>query len=614
MRQPSTLALIALFSFSANAQLAPQADAPLFRHMREVNAQWQQMDPALATDAKPVHFSNEAGRIARHLHLVAAFLRSHPSSDISPSALANRHKLLDDLDTYADRGKFPQNHVLPYRNPVFIDPHGTACAVGQLMIESGHRDLAERISSEMNLAYVHDMQRTDVLQWATAEGFTEDELAWIQPGYPPNMDWWGLEGGTNGPVRVLLQNEMGPVVVAGEFTEAGGVAVQNVAVWNPGSFTALGSGVPGTITCGVMLGNDIYLGGSGIGGNNDLAHWNGTQWSFTTVFEGKFPQVFALHVLNDTLYAAGESQGFVGSDDFVKRLSGTNWVDLPGMFNAPVHCLGDLNGQLVAGGAFTALAGSGGTNIAHVAVHGPAGWAQLADGLNGAVNVLLNTNGVLYAGGAMYANIAPLFGLAQISAGAPAWMPDLPNLANYVSSGAGIAEVRALMGDANGLWVGGSFDLIQGTLIGQHLAFWNGTPDGLTPMAAFDGPVDAVAMDYFISDAYGVIAGGEFTQDQGNPAPYLAETYIGSGVNNLPDAGGFAIYPNPALDHVDISLQQAASGNTVLGVFDAQGRLVKSVQFTGPTTSLGVATLAAGAYTMRLTSATGTYARPFIKQ
>ncbi len=614
MKTILTLSLSISLALGTQAQLAPLTEAPLYRHMLEVNAQWKAMDPALANDASPVHFNNEAERIAQHLHLVVNHLRSHAPKGLSTEAAAQRSTLLNALERYAHRGLFPQNQVLPYRNPVFIDPYGTACAVGQLMIESGRRDLAEDINKEMNLAYVHDMKRADVLQWATEKGFSEDELAWIQPGYPPSIDWWGLDGGTNGTVKVLLQNQMGPVVLAGEFSQAGGVAAQNVALWSPGSFTALGGGVSGTITCGALMGNDIYLGGSGIGGNNDLAHWNGTQWSFTTVFDGKLPQIFALHVINDTLYAAGESQGFVGVDDFVKRLSGSTWVNLPGMFNARVLCLGDFNGKLVAGGAFTALSGGSGTSLGHVAIHEPGGWVQLADGLDGAVNVLRNANGKLYAAGAMFANVAPLYGLAHIATGAAAWTHALPNLANYVSSTLGDAEVRSLLDDGNGVWVGGSFSIIQGTLVGQHLAYFNGTPDGLTPMASFNNPVNALAMDYFVSDIYGVIAGGEFTQDQGNPAPYLAEAYIGSGIHDMPDAGGFTLYPNPAMDQVTITMQQAAGGKPVLDVFDAQGRLVQSKPVTGLTTTFHVASLPAGAYSIRLTSTHGSRTRPFIKQ
>lgn len=609
-----TLALLCVLIRPATAQLTPRMEAPLYQHMMEVNAQWRIMDPDLLQDKHPVHFNNEAERIAKHLHLVSAYLRAHRPTPISASAMANRTALLADLDDYADRGKFPQNHVLPYRNPVFIDPAGTACAVGQLIIESGHRGLAERISREMNLAYVQDIHLPELGSWASEHGFTAQELAWIQPGYPPNLGWWGLEGGTNGPVNVLMNDPFGPVTVAGGFSQAGGVAAGQVALWTPGMFSALSLGVTGQITCGAMIGDTIYLGGSGIGGNNDLARWDGNQWSFTTVFEGKFPQIFALHVLDGMLFAAGESQGFVGTDDFVQQLVGTTWSALPGYFNGAVYALGQYNGQLVAGGAFTGMDGSGGTSLQHVALFGNASWGPLGDGLDGTVKVLLNTAGTLYAGGAMYANIAPRFGLAHFPPAGSAWVQDLPNLANYASSGPGPAEIRCLLDPGgNGLWVGGSFNLFQGTVIGQHLAYFNGTPDGLMPMASFNGPVNALAMDYSISDAIGVIAGGEFTEELGNSVPYLAEVVITSGVGNVAAPGEFALFPNPARNELTLTLSRSVGPEEEAQVFDAQGRRVLAQGLTDRETTLHLAGLAPGVYSVRLQGSGAPQTRRFLK-
>src|SRR5690606_13589481 len=168
------------------------------------NAQWERISPATAALSVPVHFQSEADRIATHLHLVAEQLRTRAPEGLSSVAMAHRSALLNDLVTYADRGLFPQNHVLPYRNPVFIDPHGTACAVGQLMIESGHGDLAETIDREQELGYVEELLRSPTLggpiaTWAGEHGFTGDELAWIQPGYYPSTAWAAMGGGTNGP-------------------------------------------------------------------------------------------------------------------------------------------------------------------------------------------------------------------------------------------------------------------------------------------------------------------------------------------------------------------------------------------------------------------------------
>lgn len=622
MRTTITLASAYLLSCFANAQLAPQTEAPLFRHMTEVNAQWQRMNPAVATDARPVHFANEAGRIAQHLHLVAGYLRAHTPNGLAPSALANRNDLLNDLDAYADRGVFPQNHVLPYRNPVFIDPAGTACAVGQLMIESGHRDLAESIDHEQELAYVAELLDSPKFSgplsaWAAEHGFTGDELAWIQPGYPPATEWSALGGGTDGPVRVLLKLPGGSLVVAGTFTSAGGVATQNVALWTGTGFQPLGSGVSGTITCGAVKGNDVYLGGYNLNGIHDLARWDGTQWSFSTVFQGKFPQVFALHVLDDVLYAAGETQGFAGADEYVTRLTGGTWEPLPGMFNAPVRCLGSRNGQLVAGGMFTAMA-DGGPIVQHVAFFGTSGWEQLGDGLDGPVNALANAeDGTLLAGGAMYNGSTPLFGLARIGTGPGAsWQHLLPNLGNYIGmpSSPDLAEVRTLAADGAGVWAGGSFTVSQGTLIGNHLAYCNGVPDEFEPAAFFNEPVNAMVPAFGGTGVQDLVVGGDFTNGSSGPAPYVAYATIGTGMDAPAAAPTLTLFPSPAQDELNVVLERSFTRSAWIEVLDAQGRTVQRHTLAGRSTTLDIRALAAGQYSVVLHNGTQPMRSAFIKR
>ena len=74
---------------TAFAGLDPQVDASLYRHMLVVNAQWRTMDPQLAADVRSVHFSNDAERIATHLHLVQAFLEEHSPAGLAPVAMAH---------------------------------------------------------------------------------------------------------------------------------------------------------------------------------------------------------------------------------------------------------------------------------------------------------------------------------------------------------------------------------------------------------------------------------------------------------------------------------------------------------------------------------------------
>ncbi|MBK7620886.1 MAG: hypothetical protein IPJ10_16430 [Flavobacteriales bacterium] len=139
------------------AQLAPHADATLFEHLREVNREWSDHKDALLEADHRVSFADEAERIAAHLHAVDAYLVRTTPEGLSADQLEHRSAGLLALNTYADQGVFPRNRVLPYRNPIFIDPFGTACAVGQLMIASGASDLAARIDAEMETAYIGEM-------------------------------------------------------------------------------------------------------------------------------------------------------------------------------------------------------------------------------------------------------------------------------------------------------------------------------------------------------------------------------------------------------------------------------------------------------------------------
>src|SRR5262245_38090994 len=89
--------------------------------------------------------SVEQVRIAAQLERVECELRRVDASGLDPALRAARERNLHILHGYRLRGVFPHNHDLPGRVPVFVDAHGTACAVAYLIIQSGHRELAERI-------------------------------------------------------------------------------------------------------------------------------------------------------------------------------------------------------------------------------------------------------------------------------------------------------------------------------------------------------------------------------------------------------------------------------------------------------------------------------------
>jgi trimeric autotransporter adhesin len=86
--------------------------------------------------------------------------------------------------------------------------------------------------------------------------------------------------GAEGPTQLVFVGNT--LVVGGEFQDAGGKSIANVASWNGHQWTGVGGGVDGTIFAMAMQGNNLFVAGSFIhaGGvtANSVARWNGTTW------------------------------------------------------------------------------------------------------------------------------------------------------------------------------------------------------------------------------------------------------------------------------------------------------------------------------------------------
>ncbi len=596
-----------VMTIAAHAQLAPTTDAPLYQHMLEVNKEWSMMDPSPADGGRIVHFQDESERITAHLHRVAAFEREHQPEGLSAAVVARRSALLDKLDAYADRGRFPRNQVLPQRNPVFIDPSGTACAVGQLMIESGHEGLAKRIQDEMNLAYVHEMKRADVFAWAGEHGFTEDELAWIQPGYPPGIPWYALGGGTNGTVSELLRMGNGDLLLAGEFSQAGGIAATRVARWNGTGYVLMGSVVEGTITSAIEFNGDIYLGGIFGPGTTDLARWNGSTWEMSTVFSSKIAHVSDLHIHDGVLHAAGSTTGFAGTSYGVKKLVNGNWQNVGQELNGEIRSMESFDGTLVCGGAFTGDFFESDTSLLHIARLNIGTWDQVGDGLNGTVRDLLVHLGQLHAAGDCVGEVATYFGLARIGAGASTWEPLMPNVANYMYSPLdGIVGINAMLPDPDGVRIhlGGNFYAAEMMTNGMGLATFNGEADAVTVLGEFFGPVN----DLELFGTSELVAGGA-----SETLLNIASTDLTLSVPSLSGTTLVSVWPNPTTDQLRIGGLETGA-NVLVDVLDATGRIVKRFSGVPVRNTIDVRELPVGGYTLRIITDNKTLSASFMKR
>lgn len=598
------------FALNASAQLSPTTPAPLTAHLMEVNKEWRIMDPHPIGGDRLVRFDDEAQRIALHLNLVCDHLRAAAPQGLSVEKQHARAELLDRLGEYAGRGRFPRNEVLPHRNPVFIDPHGTACAVGELMIESGDRALAERVSHDLNLAYVHDMHRTDVLEWAVEHGFTEDELAWIQPSYAPSHPWYGLGGGTNSPVTALLHLSDGNLLVAGNFTLAGGIACEHVALWNGVDHAPMGTGVNGAARCAVEYDGKIWLGGSFNAGYQDLAIWDGTSWSYGNAFNGKYVCVNDLKMIGGELHAAGYASGFIGNTHQVLKLSGGSWIPVGTAFDDYVNALEERDGELVCGGAFTHIGSGGGPAAAHVAHYIGGAWSQLGNGLDATVYDLHTFNGALFACGDARVDTTATFGLARLVSSSVTWEPQMPGSGMYLDLLGGGCSVRSLA-DANGqLFLGGAFMYYGLMVSGAGVMEWLGSPDLFAAWALTDGPVAALSI---WNNA--LVMGGAFAGNAGLSVPYIGYTDLIASVAEPSGASSLMLAPNPTSDLVAFQLQAAPETGTTVRVVDMDGReVITAVPVHARDVRIDVRDLTAGTYVVQLRSHAGSRSGSFVKR
>ncbi len=133
---------------------------------------------------KPGPGISETKRIKTHLKYVRDRLAEKSVVHLTAEERQNRMKNLNRLSNYIQQGAFPVNEEYHgQRRPNFIDSEGRICAVGYLIAQSEGLKAAERIKSKYQYAYVRDMDSQYLTDWAEQNGFTQRELAMIQPAY-----------------------------------------------------------------------------------------------------------------------------------------------------------------------------------------------------------------------------------------------------------------------------------------------------------------------------------------------------------------------------------------------------------------------------------------------
>ena len=197
-------------------------------------------------------------RVRQHLQRVENELRGRDVSALSAVQRAARARNIEVLHAYLTAAIFPHNHDRPAeRLPFFRDEHGTLCAVGYLMQQSGRGDLVDRIAGADNNVYVRELASdAEVGAWLAANGLTLEEAARIQPSY----------GGIDGEARPSAGYAVATALLA---ATDGGIVVFNLMSkdksYAPGIFAMIGGAVTALTGLAGLQGDNVDLAGINTG-------------------------------------------------------------------------------------------------------------------------------------------------------------------------------------------------------------------------------------------------------------------------------------------------------------------------------------------------------------
>ncbi|MBI5773103.1 MAG: hypothetical protein HZA89_05080 [Verrucomicrobia bacterium] len=328
--------------------------------------------------------------------------------------------------------------------------------------------------------------------------------------------------GANGEVRAVAVDGAGNLYIGGSFTVVGGVPATNVAKWNGSSWSALGSGVLGSVWALAVSGTNLYAGGmfTGSGTANGVVIWDGTEWSApgSWPFDANNMLIHALAVSGTNLYAGGWVE-YVGGNsgyyiDSIARLDGTNWNILglatdpdASLFDSMIRALAPWGSGVYAGGYFTT---AGGTTCNYIARWSGSSWSALGSGMNGAVLALAAAGNVLYAGGSF--DMAGGISASNIAK----W-----DGSSWSALGSGMnGSVSALAVSGNDVYAGGSFATAGGVPV-NGIAKWNGSSWSALG-SGMNSNVYALAVS-----GKNVYAGGRFTTAGSETSARVALAYTG---------------------------------------------------------------------------------------
>ncbi len=381
--------------------------------------------------------------------------------------------------------------------------------------------------------------------------------------YPVRIDptfsdenWISMGGiaGADSVVYAVTFDTSGNLYIGGYFTAVGNLFANRVARWNGTSWSALGSGMNGTVYALAALDNDLYAGGgfTSAGGwpANRIAKWNGSSWS--GLGSGMNGWVYALAVSDTNVYAGGtfNTAGDTPANSIAKW-NGESWsalgTGMTGDYPPYVYALAVSGSNLYAGGSFRV---AGGITANRIARWDGNSWSSLGSGLNNAVYALAVSETNLYAGGAFTRGVAKWDGSS--------WSPVVGSMGLGMSNP---VKALAMLGDY--LVAGGEFSTVDGS-IANYIAVWDGNSWSRLDSSGMRHYVYALAVS-----GKRLYAGGAFTKAGGSAANRIAEW----GTNGWSPVGSGMVGNVHALAAIGTNVY--AGGTLAMAGTNTAGRIVQ---------------------------------------
>ena len=579
----STIALLSfclLFSGTFLFAQAPTVHAPAKDHLLEINAQWAKHIEAAPLESKS--FQTDAERIQYHLEVVIKYLANNPPQGLSKEALSKREALLNQLEGYAKAQKFPKNIFHDKRQPYFVDHEGTHCAVAYLMKESGATALVQEVSRTYNFDYLLDMPKADLLNWGSENGFTLNELALIQPGYPPQTAYEPVGEGTNGPVYKMISNDLYGVVFTGDFTELDGNACQGIGLYKDDQLTCLADGIEGQINDIAFdyVTNQTQLIVAGALDYNGMTYpvaiYEDGAWIFIDIPD----RPNAVGHLIDRYVPSSEGRFSIIISDGPNTDQTELWLldsddswQQTASFNGIVMDVHRSQSKRFYAGHFTemtSLDNGNSTTIPALNIiyiddfeliwHGNT--AEVSD----TVRTIESYGSAVYFGGTCHQEAGPgAVCLTRFQGGTFQTILDRGYFTSTPTS-----YIDAILPKEENLIIGGAFEYIPFLgLYGFNLGLYNLTTNNADALGVLDGPVHCIAS--YKNEVY---FGGAFTENMviEQPLPFLAK--IDEDPNSIweqPNEDGLILFPNPAQTECTIDGMKAPFNYSI---FDTTGKLV----------------------------------------